>query len=223
MYRGFDTLSRQQQPAKSTKPKPAATEKGQTLKGKASKSDLLDTSSSAVSSNSVSEEVEDSDDPSSNPTTKDGQKAVDAGKDISSDGGSKLSTLFSIGIGSGAKPAKSTIEQAGDAAEKADGNTTAEALEGSSAAKPAEDSRRHSLDGDSALSGYEHSDSAKETSEPELAHLVLVIHGIGQKLATTYDSFSIVHAINQLRKLCNKQMKDKAIREIIGNQRIQFM
>ena len=61
------------------------------------------------------------------------------------------------------------------------------------------------------------------SDEPELAELVLIVHGIGQKLASTYESFSIVHAINQLRKLCINQSQDPAIRDVIGNKRLQFM
>jgi hypothetical protein len=43
------------------------------------------------------------------------------------------------------------------------------------------------------------------------------------QLATTYDSFNIVHAINQLRKLCNQQSKDPAVKGVIGNKRLQFI
>lgn len=81
--------------------------------------------------------------------------------------------------------------------EKGDSNTTAEAM----------DEDKGTEDG----------------SEPELAELVLVIHGIGQKLAVTYDSFNIVHAINQLRKLCNKKGKDPAVSQLAGNRRLQFI
>lgn len=84
-----------------------------------------------------------------------------------------------------------------DAAEKGDSNTTAEAM----------DDDKGTDDG----------------SEPELAELVLVIHGIGQKLAVTYDSFNIVHAINQLRKICNKKGRDPAVSQLVGNKRVQFI
>lgn len=81
--------------------------------------------------------------------------------------------------------------------EKGDSNTTAEAMDDDK--------------------------SAEDGSEPELAELVLIIHGIGQKLAVTYDSFNIVHAINQLRKLCNKKGRDPAVSQLIGNKRLQFI
>lgn len=84
-----------------------------------------------------------------------------------------------------------------DAAEKGDSNTTSEAM----------DDDKGTDDG----------------SEPELAELVLVIHGIGQKLAVTYDSFNIVHAINQLRKICNKKGRDPAVSQLVGNKRVQFI
>ncbi|KAK9899575.1 hypothetical protein P389DRAFT_164561 [Cystobasidium minutum MCA 4210] len=84
-----------------------------------------------------------------------------------------------------------------DAAEHGDSNTTSEAM----------DDDKGTEDG----------------SEPELAELVLVVHGIGQKLAVTYDSFNIVHAINQLRKLCNKKGRDPAVSQLTGNKRIQFI
>lgn len=84
-----------------------------------------------------------------------------------------------------------------ESTEKGDSNTTAEAMD--------EDK------------------STEDGSEPELAELVLVIHGIGQKLAVTYDSFNIVHAINQLRKQCNKKVRDPAISQLAGNKRLQFI
>lgn len=43
------------------------------------------------------------------------------------------------------------------------------------------------------------------------------------QLATTYESFNIVHAIIQLRKICNKQGKNPAISSVIGNKRLQFI
>ena len=111
-------------------------------------------------------------------------------------GSSRLGNMFSFGYASSGKKAASAESQ--DHVETADENTTAEAMEGS----------KGESDG---------------SAEPELAELCICIHGIGQKLATTYESFSIVHAINSLRKLCNKQSRDPAITDIVGSKRIQFM
>lgn len=110
-------------------------------------------------------------------------------------GGSRLGSMFAFSYSSSGKK---TSPDAQDNVEAADENTTAEAMEGS----------RGESDG---------------STEPELAELCICVHGIGQKLATTYESFSIVHAINALRKLCNKQARDPAITDIVGSKRIQFM
>ena len=32
-----------------------------------------------------------------------------------------------------------------------------------------------------------------------------------------------MHAINSLRKLCNKQARDETVRKVVGNQRLQFI
>lgn len=109
--------------------------------------------------------------------------------------GSRLGNMFSFSYSSSGKKGGSDVQ---DNVESADENTTAEAMEGSKG------------EGDS-------------NGEPELAELCICVHGIGQKLATTYESFSIVHAINALRKLCNKQARDPAITDIVGSKRIQFM
>lgn len=111
-------------------------------------------------------------------------------------GGSRLGNMFSFGYSTSGKKAASSDAQ--DNVEAADENTTAEAMEGS----------KGNSDG---------------SAEPELAELCICVHGIGQKLAATYESFSIVHAINALRKLCNKQARDPAITDIVGSKRIQFM
>ncbi|KAH8916589.1 hypothetical protein BT69DRAFT_1355545 [Atractiella rhizophila] len=62
-----------------------------------------------------------------------------------------------------------------------------------------------------------------EESKGEVDELVLVVHGIGQRIARYYESFSFVHAVNQLRTLCDQQSKDPTIEQILKGRRIQFI
>ena len=56
-----------------------------------------------------------------------------------------------------------------------------------------------------------------------LTDLVFVIHGIGQRLATKYASFSFIHAVNTLRANANKNCTDPAFSELADGRRIQFL
>ncbi|KNZ50774.1 uncharacterized protein VP01_4247g3, partial [Puccinia sorghi] len=63
-----------------------------------------------------------------------------------------------------------------------------------------------------------------ENPHAEVSELVLVIHGIGQKLAQSYDSFDFVHACNQLRVECHKaSTTDGKMKHFLQNKRVQFI
>lgn len=51
--------------------------------------------------------------------------------------------------------------------------------------------------------------------------LILVIHGIGQQLATQYESYNFVYAGNQLRQVMRKQSTNPALASIIRDRRVQ--
>ncbi|RXK37136.1 hypothetical protein M231_05587 [Tremella mesenterica] len=53
--------------------------------------------------------------------------------------------------------------------------------------------------------------------------LCLVIHGIGQQLATQYESYNFVYAGNQLRQVLRKQAANPALASIIRDRRIQVL
>ncbi|KAH9816827.1 DDHD domain-containing protein [Melampsora americana] len=58
----------------------------------------------------------------------------------------------------------------------------------------------------------------------EVTQLVLVIHGIGQKLAQSYETFDFVHACNQLRLECNKvTQSDPRMPKLLQKRRIQLI
>ncbi|KAG0145235.1 hypothetical protein CROQUDRAFT_46096 [Cronartium quercuum f. sp. fusiforme G11] len=64
----------------------------------------------------------------------------------------------------------------------------------------------------------------EEGSDKEVSTLVLVIHGIGQKLAQSYETFDFVHACNQLRLECNKVVQsDPRMVKLLKKRRIQFI
>lgn len=53
--------------------------------------------------------------------------------------------------------------------------------------------------------------------------LILVIHGIGQNLATQYESFNFVYNSNQLRQGMRKQSLDPALASIMRDRRAQIL
>ncbi|KAK4702406.1 hypothetical protein P7C70_g3817, partial [Phenoliferia sp. Uapishka_3] len=60
----------------------------------------------------------------------------------------------------------------------------------------------------------------------EVNELVLVVHGIGQKLAGTYESFNFVrevHAVNSLRTNCTTQSTSPSLAPLIHSRRAQFI
>lgn len=53
---------------------------------------------------------------------------------------------------------------------------------------------------------------AEETEAPRVSDLVLVIHGIGQKLSERVDSFHFTHAVNGLRREFNVELSTEAVK-----------
>lgn len=124
--------------------------------------------------------------------------------------------------------AAAAVEEASEAKlAKQDGNDTQEAMEGP----------RNRKDGESEVEG-----DAEKVGEVD--ELVLVIHGIGQKvrslkghvaaglelmrclfaqLAGTYKSLSFVHAVNDLRTNCTTLSTSSAIAPLIHSKRAQFI
>lgn len=52
----------------------------------------------------------------------------------------------------------------------------------------------------------------RETKSPQVSDLVLVIHGIGQKLSERVDSFHFTHAINSVRREFNVELSTEAVK-----------
>jgi hypothetical protein len=63
---------------------------------------------------------------------------------------------------------------------------------------------------------------AQNDDEP-CTDLILVVHGIGQNLATQYESFNFIYASNQLRQVLRKQSLDPALSSVMRNRRIQIL
>lgn len=57
----------------------------------------------------------------------------------------------------------------------------------------------------------------------EVDELVLVMHGIGQKLASNYESFNFVHAVNQMRKACTTLSTSPQLSPLLHSKRAQFI
>lgn len=53
--------------------------------------------------------------------------------------------------------------------------------------------------------------------------MILVIHGIGQKLAGAWTSLAFLHAVNQLRTNCTTLSTSPAVAPLIGGKRAQFI
>lgn len=53
--------------------------------------------------------------------------------------------------------------------------------------------------------------------------LILVVHGIGQSLATQYESFNFIYASNQLRQVLRKQSLDPALASVMRDRRCQVL
>ncbi|KDE07713.1 hypothetical protein MVLG_01987 [Microbotryum lychnidis-dioicae p1A1 Lamole] len=57
----------------------------------------------------------------------------------------------------------------------------------------------------------------------EVDELVLVCHGIGQKLAGKYESFSFVHACNHFRTACTNLSASNLLAPLLSKKRAQFI
>ncbi|KZS90434.1 hypothetical protein SISNIDRAFT_475303 [Sistotremastrum niveocremeum HHB9708] len=57
----------------------------------------------------------------------------------------------------------------------------------------------------------------------EITDLILVIHGIGQGMAASYEAFNFLYATNQFRRVARKQATDPALASIMRNRRVQFL
>ncbi|EHY53133.1 hypothetical protein HRR83_006022 [Exophiala dermatitidis] len=71
-----------------------------------------------------------------------------------------------------------------------------------------------SQSGDATTRGQRTSCAAceQETETPRVSDLVLVIHGIGQKLSERVDSFHFTHAVNGLRREFNVELSTEAVK-----------
>ncbi|KAL7410798.1 DDHD domain-containing protein [Mrakia frigida] len=71
--------------------------------------------------------------------------------------------------------------------------------------------------------------SHKENGEPgepaasEVKELFLVVHGIGQQLASTHESFNSVYDSNTLRIEAQKQAECEAVKQMMGGDQVQFL
>ncbi|WWC91359.1 uncharacterized protein L201_006302 [Kwoniella dendrophila CBS 6074] len=62
-----------------------------------------------------------------------------------------------------------------------------------------------------------------EEDDAPCTDLILVIHGIGQQLATQYEAYNFVYAGNQLRQVLRKQSANPALASIIRDRRCQIL
>ena len=59
------------------------------------------------------------------------------------------------------------------------------------------------------------SDSDADEATQEVSDLILVIHGIGQKLSERVESFHFTHAINSFRRQMNTELRDPAVTPLL--------
>ncbi|WWC64176.1 uncharacterized protein I303_106784 [Kwoniella dejecticola CBS 10117] len=62
-----------------------------------------------------------------------------------------------------------------------------------------------------------------EEDDSPCTDLILVLHGIGQQLATQYEAYNFVYAGNQLRQVLRKQSANPALASIIRERRCQIL
>ncbi|RMZ84745.1 hypothetical protein DV737_g1075, partial [Chaetothyriales sp. CBS 132003] len=67
-----------------------------------------------------------------------------------------------------------------------------------------------------ALSEPQNANSKSESPSPVISDLILVIHGIGQKLSEKVDSFHFTYAINDVRRQVNVELASEAIQRTTG-------
>ncbi|EPS37976.1 hypothetical protein H072_8298 [Dactylellina haptotyla CBS 200.50] len=67
-------------------------------------------------------------------------------------------------------------------------------------------------------------DNATRTQEKQkITDLVLVVHGIGQKLSERVESFHFTHAINGFRRLINLELRDPAVKPHLRKEGVGIM
>jgi len=57
-----------------------------------------------------------------------------------------------------------------------------------------------------------------QEERPEVKDLVLVIHGIGQKLSERVESFHFTHAINSFRRSVNVELNKQVIKNVLQDE-----
>jgi hypothetical protein len=62
-----------------------------------------------------------------------------------------------------------------------------------------------------------------EQRSPDVTDLVLVVHGIGQKLSERVDSYHFTHAINSFRREVNVELADQATKGILRSEKCGVM
>lgn len=70
---------------------------------------------------------------------------------------------------------------------------------------------------------YSRAKSSRTDELAEVAELVLVVHGIGQKLASTFESLNFVNAVNNLRTSCDALSASPELSQVLGGSRVQFV
>ncbi|KAF3905001.1 hypothetical protein AA313_de0202473 [Arthrobotrys entomopaga] len=65
--------------------------------------------------------------------------------------------------------------------------------------------------------------TARQQEKQRITDLILVIHGIGQKLSERVESFHFTHAINGFRRLINIELKDPAVKPNLRKEGVGIM
>lgn len=60
-------------------------------------------------------------------------------------------------------------------------------------------------------------------SSPEITDLVLVVHGIGQKLSERKESFNFTHAVNDFRRSMNNEMSNSSVKRVLRKDGVGLM
>lgn len=63
----------------------------------------------------------------------------------------------------------------------------------------------------------------EEPDAKEVTDLILIVHGIGQQLATTNEGFSFIYAANIIRTEAQKQAMGPALSSIMRDRQVQFL
>ncbi|SCV73522.1 BQ2448_7448 [Microbotryum intermedium] len=74
-----------------------------------------------------------------------------------------------------------------------------------------------------AMDGPRNQDGDEQGVVGEVDELVLMCHGIGQKLAGKYESFSFVHACNHFRTACTNLSAAESLAPLLNKKRAQFI